>query len=144
MMNAFNVTVRTAVLMLALLSSPLIQAGGGRSPEAVAQAFAGAYRSGNVEAILALELFTDGAGGTAAEVREREARAWRQQMVQWRLRGYRVAALLGRDRPQWQGGAQPVKRLEVEYLGAEGGLQGRYLIVQQDGYYYLLSVHDGQ
>lgn len=127
------------LFLLLSLSQPLAAAGMG-SPEAVAQAFAAAYRSGNAEAVVALQLFTGDSAAAVAEHREQERRLWRRRMAEWPLRGFRVMPLLGRD----QGAMLPGKKLLVEYGGASGAMRESYLIAQQEGLYYLLSPHGGQ
>lgn len=123
-----------------LLSSPWLQAAGMRSPEAVAQAFALAYRHGDTTAIVGLEYFADGAAAAG-----RERNGWLRHMSSRSLRSYRMAPLLAQDQSLLRGTALlAVKKLVVEYEGREGRVQEVYLIGQAGGAFYLLPVHAGQ
>ncbi len=133
--------------LLLLLLSPLLQAEGLRSPEAVAQSFSQAYRSGNADAIVALQFFIDDSNGFAAANREGERRAWLRQMGQQQMRSYRVDLLLAQDQSMLLGRAlMPQKKLVVVYASRQQheSLEETYLIGWQGGLYYLLPVHDGK
>jgi hypothetical protein len=139
---------RTCGLFVVMLFlSPLLQAEGLRTPEAVAQAFATAYRNGDAEAIVSLQFFVDDSHGFAASNREHERRAWLRQMGEQQMRSYRVDILLARD--QWalvSRSLVPHKKLVASYelRGRRGAVEETYFIGQQGGLYYLLPVHDGQ
>lgn len=137
---------RCGVLLLMLLLSPLLQAEGMRSPEAVAQAFAAAYRSGNADAIVALQFFVDDSRGVAVANRERERWLWQQKMHEQQLRSYRVDMLLARDQEMAAGQPlAPQKKLLVSYLLKHQRelREESYLIGWQDGFYYLLPLPRG-
>ncbi len=134
-------------LLLLLLLSPLLQAEGLRSPEAVAQSFAQAYRSGNADAIVALQFFIDDSNGVVAANRERERRAWLRQMRQQQMRSYRVDLLLAQDQGILPGQPRmPQKKLVVVYVSGQQRepLEESYLIGLHGGFYYLLPVHQQQ
>lgn len=131
------------LLLLLTLGQPSMAAGMG-SPEALAQAFAAAYRRGDAEAVVALQGVTGDTAAAVAQRREQARRLWRRQMAEWQLRGFRVMPLLGRDQPLPAGAMLPGKKLLVEYGGASGTARETYLIAQQNGLYYLLSPHGGQ
>ena len=145
---AIGTAVRTyGVLATMLFWSPLLQAEGLRTPEAVAQAFAAAYRNGNAEAIVELQFFVDDSHGFAASNRERERFVWMKKLEQQQMRSYRVDILLARD--QWALASQllvPHKKLVASYelRRQRGQVEETYFIGQQGGLYYLLPVHDGQ
>ncbi len=127
------------VLALLLMLSPLLQAEGLRSPEAVAQAFVHAYRSADSDAIVALQFLADGGRG-------HERQAWLRQLSDLKIRAYRVDLILARD--QWRSAGQPLmpqKKLVVLYdsLNQQRQREETYLIGQADGFYYLLPVHVG-
>lgn len=130
--------------LLLMLCCPLLQAEGLRSPEAVAHAFVQAYRSGQPDAIVALQLFADGNNTSAAVNRERQA--WLRYVQRRVLRSYRVDPLLARDQVlSHEHSILPQKKLVVVYGGKQ---QERweevYLIASQGGSYYLLSAHQEQ
>ncbi len=128
-------------LILLMLWCPSLQAEGLRSPEAVAQSFAQAYRNGQPDAIVALQFFANDNNGLAAVSRERQA--WLSYMGQRAIRSYRIAPLLARDQALLiRRSASPQKKLVVVYGATQ---QERweevYLIAWQAGAYYLLPVH---
>ena len=131
--------VRLALLLLVLLS-PVAQAAGLRSPAAVAQAFAAAYRGGDADAIVALQFFVD-------DSREQERRAWLRQMRDHSMRSYRLAPLLAQDQALLAGLPLPPRnKLVVEYESQQQQrrIEAIYLIGWQGGAYYLLPGHHGR